>query len=125
MQFLKFFLLLNRLAMLFVTDTPRASPVKFGDVIQVTVNDNCIPHANDIVATRRTVKTSSGLASVFNISIAMRSREKGSGMVTPATVAAGDGATLVNLEGRELIGFAGGIGVMNAGHCQPPVAEAL
>ena len=32
---------------------------------------------------------------------------------------------LVDLEGRELIDFASGIGVMNVGHCQPAVVEAI
>jgi len=50
---------------------------------------------------------------------------RGLPMVTSATVATGDGATLVDLEGRELIDFASGIGVMNAGHCQPAVVEAI
>ena len=31
----------------------------------------------------------------------------------------------MDLEGRELIDFASGIGVMNAGHCQPAVVEAI
>lgn len=46
-------------------------------------------------------------------------------MVTAATVASGDGALLVDHSGRELIDFAGGIGVVNAGHCQPTVIEAI
>jgi 4-aminobutyrate aminotransferase/(S)-3-amino-2-methylpropionate transaminase len=46
-------------------------------------------------------------------------------MVTSVTVASANGATLVDLEGRELIDFAGGIGVMNVGHCQATVVEAI
>ncbi|HUG05824.1 MAG TPA: aspartate aminotransferase family protein [Candidatus Limnocylindria bacterium] len=45
--------------------------------------------------------------------------------VTTATVASGAGAVLTDLEGRELIDFAGGIGVMNAGHCNARVVEAI
>ena len=46
-------------------------------------------------------------------------------MVTPATVASAHGATLVDHDGRKLLDFASGIGVMNAGHCQPSVIEAI
>ncbi len=50
---------------------------------------------------------------------------RGIPMVTSATVASAHGATLVDLDGRELLDFASGIGVMNAGHCQPSVIEAI
>jgi 4-aminobutyrate aminotransferase/(S)-3-amino-2-methylpropionate transaminase len=50
---------------------------------------------------------------------------RGIPMVTSVTVASANGATLVDLEGRELIDFAGGIGVMNVGHCQATVVEAI
>ena len=43
---------------------------------------------------------------------------RGIPLVTNATVASANGALLTDIEGRELIDFAGGIGVMNAGHCQ-------
>ncbi len=46
-------------------------------------------------------------------------------MVTSATVASGSGATIVDLDGRELIDFASGIGVMNVGHCHSSVVEAI
>lgn len=46
-------------------------------------------------------------------------------MVTSATVASSNGAILVDTEGRELIDFVGGIGVMNVGHCQASVVEAI
>lgn len=36
-----------------------------------------------------------------------------------------DGAVITDVEGREIIDFAGGIGVMNAGHCNPRVVEAI
>ncbi|MGE0555380.1 MAG: aminotransferase class III-fold pyridoxal phosphate-dependent enzyme, partial [Gemmatimonadales bacterium] len=45
--------------------------------------------------------------------------------VTPITVAKAAGAVLTDLDGREIIDFAGGIGVMNAGHCDPNVVEAI
>ena len=35
------------------------------------------------------------------------------------------GAILRDLEGREIIDFAGGIGVMNVGHCHPDVVRAI
>jgi 4-aminobutyrate aminotransferase/(S)-3-amino-2-methylpropionate transaminase len=35
------------------------------------------------------------------------------------------GARLTDADGRELIDFAGGIGVMNVGHCDPRVVEAI
>jgi 4-aminobutyrate aminotransferase/(S)-3-amino-2-methylpropionate transaminase len=42
-----------------------------------------------------------------------------------STVASAKGAKLVDLDGRELIDFAGGIGVMNIGHCADAVVEAI
>lgn len=45
--------------------------------------------------------------------------------VTTATVTRAQGAVLIDAEGRELLDFAGGIGVMNAGHTQPEVVEAI
>ncbi len=35
------------------------------------------------------------------------------------------GATIIDENGNELIDFAGGIGVLNIGHCPPPVVEAI
>lgn len=35
------------------------------------------------------------------------------------------GATIIDENGNELIDFAGGIGVLNTGHCPPPVVEAI
>ena len=46
-------------------------------------------------------------------------------MVTTTVVESASGAILVDVQGRETIDFAGGIGVMNAGHCQPSVIEAI
>ncbi len=44
--------------------------------------------------------------------------------VAVAVVSAKD-ATMMDVDGNELIDFAGGIGVVNAGHCPPPVVEAI
>lgn len=45
--------------------------------------------------------------------------------VTTVTVAAASGATLIDVEGAEFIDFAGGIGVLNAGHCPDAVVQAI
>ncbi len=50
---------------------------------------------------------------------------RGIPMVTTAAVARGRGALLIDMAGREMIDFAGGIGVVNAGHCHPTVIEAI
>lgn len=49
----------------------------------------------------------------------------GVGMFNYATAAKAHGATIIDDDGRELIDFAGGIGVVNAGHCPPPVVKAI
>ena len=49
----------------------------------------------------------------------------GVGMFNYATAAKASGATITDDDGRELIDFAGGIGVVNAGHCPPPVVKAI
>ena len=49
----------------------------------------------------------------------------GVGMFNYATAAKAVGATITYEDGRELIDFAGGIGVVNAGHCPPPVVKAI
>lgn len=49
----------------------------------------------------------------------------GVGMFNYATAAKANGATIIDEDGRELIDFAGGIGVVNAGHCPPPVVKAI
>ncbi len=43
----------------------------------------------------------------------------------PVTAARGRGAVIEDVEGTELIDFAGGIGVLNAGHCHPRIVEAI
>jgi len=49
----------------------------------------------------------------------------GVGMFNDATAAQASGATITDVDGRTLIDFAGGIGVVNAGHCPPPVVQAI
>ncbi len=45
--------------------------------------------------------------------------------LTPAFVKEARGALLIGVDGRELIDFAGGIGVMNVGHSHPKVVAAI
>ena len=45
--------------------------------------------------------------------------------VTPYFAAEAKGAIIKDVEGREFIDFAGGIGVMNVGHCAPRVVQAI
>lgn len=49
----------------------------------------------------------------------------GMGMFTPLTIESGQGAVIRDADGRTYIDFAGGIGVLNAGHCPRPVVEAI
>ena len=49
----------------------------------------------------------------------------GVGVFNTATVKTAKGAIIIDEDGRELIDFAGGIGVLNAGHCPEPVVEAI
>jgi len=49
----------------------------------------------------------------------------GVGVFNTATVQEAKGAIITDVEGRELIDFAGGIGVVNAGHCPEPVVAAI
>ena len=46
-------------------------------------------------------------------------------MFTPLTIASGNGALITDVDGRSYIDFAGGIGVLNAGHCPKPVVDAI
>ncbi len=57
----------------------------------------------------------------------MRNRNipKGAFNVTPAFIREARGAVLIDTEGRELIDFAGGIGVNNVGHAHPKVVAAI
>ena len=49
----------------------------------------------------------------------------GVGVFNTATVKEAKGAIITDVDGRELIDFAGGIGVVNAGHCPEPVVAAI
>ncbi|WP_026839049.1 4-aminobutyrate--2-oxoglutarate transaminase [Gillisia sp. JM1] len=49
----------------------------------------------------------------------------GVGVFNTATVQHAKGAIITDVDGREHIDFAGGIGVVNAGHCPEPVVEAI
>jgi len=49
----------------------------------------------------------------------------GVGVFNTATVEEAKGALITDVDGRELIDFAGGIGVVNAGHCPEPVVKAI
>ncbi len=44
---------------------------------------------------------------------------------TPAFIREARGAVMIDVDGRELIDFAGGIGVNNVGHCHPRVVAAI
>jgi len=50
---------------------------------------------------------------------------KGVSLLNPAFIASAQGALMVDVDGRELIDFAGGIGVNNVGHCHPKVVAAI
>ncbi len=50
---------------------------------------------------------------------------EGMGMFTPLTITSGSGALIRDVDGRQYIDFAGGIGVLNAGHCPKPVVDAV
>lgn len=45
--------------------------------------------------------------------------------VTPLFAARAQGAKVWDVEGKEYIDFAAGIGVVNTGHCPPSVVEAI
>ena len=49
----------------------------------------------------------------------------GVGVFNTATVKSAKGATIVDSDGKEWIDFAGGIGVVNAGHCPESVVKAI
>jgi len=58
---------------------------------------------------------------------ALRDRHvpRGPSHATPAFVKEARGAVMIDVDGRELIDFAGGIGVMNVGHSHPKVVAAI
>lgn len=47
------------------------------------------------------------------------------GIFNPSTAVSASGAIIIDANGNEMIDFAGGIGVVNAGHCPPPVVAAI
>jgi 4-aminobutyrate aminotransferase / (S)-3-amino-2-methylpropionate transaminase / 5-aminovalerate transaminase len=47
------------------------------------------------------------------------------GIFNPSTAISAKGSIITDADGREMIDFAGGIGVVNAGHCPPPVVKAI
>jgi 4-aminobutyrate aminotransferase/(S)-3-amino-2-methylpropionate transaminase len=49
----------------------------------------------------------------------------GVGVFNTATVSEARGAIITDVDGNELIDFAGGIGVVNAGHSPEPVVQAI
>jgi len=49
----------------------------------------------------------------------------GVALLSPAFIAQAQGAIMTDVDGRELIDFAGGIGVNNVGHCHPKVVAAI
>ena len=49
----------------------------------------------------------------------------GVGIFNTATAVSANNALITNAEGKELIDFAGGIGVLNSGHCPEPVVKAI
>ncbi len=49
----------------------------------------------------------------------------GVGVFNTATAHSAEGALIYDNNGNELIDFAAGIGVVNAGHCPPPVVQAI
>ena len=50
---------------------------------------------------------------------------RGLASVTPVYAHAGHGSILTDVDGNELIDFAGGLGVLNGGHTPPTVVEAI
>ncbi|MBS1557686.1 MAG: aspartate aminotransferase family protein [Bacteroidetes bacterium] len=50
---------------------------------------------------------------------------EGMGMFSPLTIRSGKGARITDADGKEFIDFAGGIGVLNGGHCPQPVVDAI
>src|SRR5664279_5678830 len=47
------------------------------------------------------------------------------GIFNPSTAVSAKGSMIIDADGKEMIDFAGGIGVVNAGHCPQPVVEAI
>jgi len=63
-----------------------------------------------------------------NESLLARRKEavaNGVGVFNTATALSAENAIIIDENGHELIDFTGGIGVINAGHCPPPVVKAI
>lgn len=50
---------------------------------------------------------------------------QGPGHVTPLYIESAKGALVTDVDGNEIIDFAGGIGMQNVGHCHPKVVKAI
>jgi len=50
---------------------------------------------------------------------------RGVGHLTPIAIASAKGATITDVDGNTYIDFAGGIGVLNVGHCADEVVQAI
>jgi 4-aminobutyrate aminotransferase/(S)-3-amino-2-methylpropionate transaminase len=73
----------------------------------------------------RTIMIEQGTKSQDLIARRKAAVPNGVGMFNAATATQAHGATIIDADGRELIDLAGGIGVVNAGHCPPPVVKAI
>ena len=47
------------------------------------------------------------------------------GIFNPSTAVSASGSIITDADGKDMIDFAGGIGVVNAGHCPPAVVKAI
>lgn len=47
------------------------------------------------------------------------------GIFNPSTAVSAKGSIITDADGKQMIDFAGGIGVVNAGHCPQPVVDAI
>ena len=47
------------------------------------------------------------------------------GIFNPSTAVSASGSIITDADGKDMIDFAGGIGVVNAGHCPPTVVKAI
>ena len=47
------------------------------------------------------------------------------GIFNPSSISNATGAIITDADGKSFIDFAGGIGVINAGHCPEPVVKAI
>lgn len=54
-----------------------------------------------------------------------RAMANGASKLTQIAVASGQGAVVTDVDGNQLLDFAGGIGVLAAGHCPPSVVDAV